>query len=111
VDRLTHKELRDISSKLYNPADMLQVIQNFLNIGGDTRMRLYLRGHERYVEPGERPLYDWHPTLQQCLMRGFIAPAIRVLGEVPHPDDRNYSTVEACKKVSPILEEYSFPFI
>ena len=111
MDRLTHKELRDISERLYNPADMLQVMQNFLNTGGDTRMRLYLSGRGDYVGPNERPLYDWHPTLQQCLMRGFIVPAVKVLADEPHPDERNYGTVQMCKEILPITEKYSLPFV
>lgn len=110
------QEIKDIASKLRDPEDMLQVIQSFLNMGGDTSMRLYLDpGSRRHKEStrwlSEKPIADWHPTLQQCLMRGFIVPAITALASDPSPDQRNQGTVRMCKEMLPITEKYSLPFI
>jgi hypothetical protein len=100
---MEHKEISDIAAQLRNPKDLLLVIQKFLNTGGDTSMRLYLEKEE--------DLEDWHPTLQQCLMRGFIVPAIKALASDPSPDLRNQGTVRMCKEMLPILEKHGLPFV
>ena len=108
---LSYQELRNVARQLYEPAQMLQVIQNFLNIGGDTRMRTYLLSTGQYYEGHEEPLLDWHPTIQQCLMKGLIAPSIRSLSHEKHPDPRNISTVKFCNEVVPVLDKYTFPLV
>ncbi len=108
---MDYEELNDISAKLHNPKDMLQLINKFLNTGGDTSMQLYLEGRGHYAKDDNRPLQDWHPTLQQCLMRGFIVPAIKALADDSHPDPRNQGTVEMCRDILPIFEKYRLPLV
>ena len=108
---MDYEELNDMASKLHNPKDMLQLINKFFNTGGDTSMQLYLEGKGHYAENDNRPLQDWHPTLQQCLMRGFIVPAIKALADDPHPDERNQGTVKMCMEILPILEKHRLSFI
>ena len=50
-----------------------------------------------------------HKTLQQSVMRLFIA-TIRKMAEVV-PDERNKATVELAKIISVIAEEYPLPLI
>jgi hypothetical protein len=113
---MEYQELRDIAAKLRDPKDMLQVINNFLNTGGDTSMQLYIEGKGRWKDEArttrsDKPICGWHPTLQQCLMRGFIVPAIRALADDPSPDERNRGTVRMCKEILPILDKYKLPFV
>ncbi len=113
---MEYEELKDISAKLHNPEDMLQVIHNFLNAGGDTTMQMYLEGKGRWSDTERdirmaKPITSWHPTIQQCFMRGFIVPAIKALADDPHPDERNQGTVRICKDILPILERYKLPFM
>lgn len=109
---MEYKEQREIATKLRNPEDMLAVLQDFLNMGGDTSMSLFIRKEGSWSErqTGQRPA-DWHPTLQQCLMRGFIVPLIKSLADIEYTDDRNRGTVRMCKKILPILSDESLPFI
>lgn len=99
MDRI---ELRELSTKV-TAEDLLQLLQDFINKGGDTRLRRLLTE--------TRTLQDWHPTLQQCLMRDFIKPAIVALADDPRPDDRNRGTVRMCKEILHILEKHKLPFI
>ena len=113
---MDYAEHKDIACKLRDPEDMLEVINDFLNMGGDTSMRLYLEGKGRWAEEKrdyrmDKPITSWHPTLQQCLMRGFIVPAIKALADDPRPDERNQGTVRMCKEILPITEKYKLPFV
>ena len=50
-----------------------------------------------------------HKTLQQSIMRLFIA-TIRKMANVT-PDDRNQTTVELAKEITRIADGYSLPLI
>lgn len=110
------KERKEIAESLRDPEDMLHVIESFLNMGGDNSMRIYIerpygdrKEESRWLSV--KPITDWHPTLQQCLMRGLIVPAIRALADDPMPDMRNQGTVKMCKEMLPITKKYQLPFI
>jgi hypothetical protein len=113
MDARNHKEIAEF---LRDPEDMLHVLEDFLNMGGDTSMRLYLDPDSRQHKEesrwlSDKPIADWHPTLQQCLMRGFIVPAIKALSTDTMPDARNQGTVKMCKEMLPITEKYQLPFV
>ena len=50
-----------------------------------------------------------HKTLQQSVMRLFIATIAEMAKVVP--DDRNAQTVELAKKITEIAADYSLPLI
>jgi hypothetical protein len=54
-----------------------------------------------------------HRTLQQSIMRSFVATIRQIASDDYGYDDRNRSTHEAAKKMveSGILDEIYFPFI
>ena len=113
---MDYEERKEVASNLRDPQDMLDVIQKFLNMGGDTSMRLYIEGKGRWAKSDrdykmDKPISSWHPTLQQCLMRGFIVPAIKALADDPRPDERNLETVRMCQEMLPILEKHKLPFV
>lgn len=56
-----------------------------------------------------KTIANGHKTLQQSLMRLFIA-TIREMAEV-RPDERNAQTVELAKKITEIADGYSLPLI
>lgn len=99
---MDYKEIHELSGKL-TAKELLQLMMDFINKGGDTKLSVHMEK--------EKTLEDWHPTLQQCLMRGFIRPAIIALSKDPMPDERNRATVKICKEILPIFEKYTLPFM
>jgi len=110
---MNHKERSELVNKL-TPEDLLEIIQMFLNRGGDTTLRSFiLKGKEDkdHNYDGIQPLHSWHHTLQQCLMRGFITPVIESLADVKYTDARNEGTVEMCKDMKHCIYKHTLPFI
>lgn len=64
-------------------------------------------GHD--IEAFAKTIANGHKTLQQSVMRLFIA-TIREMAKVK-PDDRNAQTVELAKRIVEIADEYSLPLI
>jgi len=99
--------------------DLLDIIHMFINAGGDNTLREALtRRREWTLSDGSKVTseeigvtYNWHRTLQQGLMRGFIVPAIRSLASQQNPDARNMATVLLCRELLPIVNKYHLPFI
>lgn len=81
---------------------MMQVLNHYINMGGDSALRTSIEKN--------KVLHEWHPTLQQCLMRGFIKPAIIALS-AEYSDDRNASTVAACQDMKEALNVAKFPLV
>lgn len=97
-----YERRREIAEELraMNGENVLWILHDYINMGGDTPLR-------KAIEVGLR---DWHPTLQQCLMRSVIKPAVQVMAK-ENSDDRNRSTVRMCQEILLVFEEHSLPFI
>lgn len=110
---MDYKERSELTNKL-TAEDLLDILQMFINRGGDTKLRnAILKGCKQGVdEYDNRPiLHDWHHTLQQCLMRGLIVPVIESLASVKYTDPRNEGTVNMCKEMRHCIHKYALPFI
>jgi hypothetical protein len=99
---MDHKERVELSRQL-SGKELLQLLKDFINSG-------HMREIHRAIVD-DKALENWHPTLQQALMREFIVPAVQAMSKITHPDDRNKGTVEACIEALPILEKHRYPFI
>lgn len=102
---MDYKEINELAGKI-TPEEFMQLFNSFINKGGDTRLTLAIEGKRN-----PPILQQWHPTLQQCLMRGFIMPSISAFAGIMNPDERNENTVRCCREMLPILKKFKFPFV
>lgn len=94
------KEIYSLAGTL-TPEELLDLMKAFINSG---------KGHSLEDAVIKR-LPNWHHTLQQCLMRSFIVPAVATLAKEEYPDDRNRATVTTCQKVARSMTDPAYPFI
>lgn len=99
---MEHKEIRDLTNKLTGD-EFLELMNTFLNGSGGTKLETAIIRN--------KALHDWHHTIQQCLMRSFIVPAVIALSEETYSDGRNEATVKMCKFLAPALKDTYYPFV